>query len=189
MQAGDDDELMAAVASADRHAFATLVGRHLDRSVAVAERMLGDRHDAEDVAQETFAKIWAGAAQWRRGGAKFTTWLHRVVVNAAIDRLRRRRSVPFETAGEPVDAQPSAFHRVHRAEVARQVAAAVQMLPERQRAALVLCHYEGLGNAEAAEVMNVSVGALESLLIRAKRTLRERLAHLMDSIGEETDAV
>jgi RNA polymerase sigma-70 factor (ECF subfamily) len=184
-----DEALMAHVAGGDRRAYTELVGRHFRRSIATAQRMLGDAAEAEDVAQEAFTKLWVYAPRWRPDGAKFTTWFYRVLVNSAIDRQRKTRSVPLDSVAEPLDPRPDALRQVNDAEVAGHVAAAVAALPERQRAAVTLCYYEGFGNIEAAEVLDVSVGALESLLVRARRTLKERLAPVLGPVLEEDDEV
>ena len=180
-----DEALMARIAGGDRGAFAALVSRHLDRALRTAQRLLSDRAEAEDVAQDAFLRIWQHADRWRPEGGRFTTWFYRVVVNAAIDRLRRPRALPIDDVAEPEDEQPNAFRTLQRAEVARSVKNAIGELPERQRTAITLCHYEGLGNIEAAEAMGITVGALESLLIRAKRHLRERLQPFMGDLVEE----
>jgi RNA polymerase sigma-70 factor (ECF subfamily) len=180
-----DEALMARIADGDRAAFAALVTRHLDRAVRTAQRLLGDRGEAEDVAQDAFFRLWQHADRWRPEGGRFTTWFYRVVVNAAIDRLRRPRLLPIDDVPEPEDEQPNAFRTLHQTEVTRSVKAAMAELPERQRTALTLCHYEGLGNIEAAEVMGITVGALESLLIRAKRQLRDILQPLMADLVED----
>ena len=124
--------------------------------------------------QETFARVWTSAASWRPT-ARFTTWLHRVALNLCLDRLQRRRETRLEDAPEPVDPQPSARERLEDADVTRVVGREIAALPERQRVALALCHYQGLRNDEAAAVMEITVEALESLLARARRTLRDRL--------------
>lgn len=180
-----DEALMARIADGDRTAFAALVTRHVDRAVRTAQRLLGDRGEAEDVAQDAFLRLWQRADRWRAEGGRFTTWFYRVVVNASIDRLRRPRSLALDDVSEPEDERPNPFRSLHRAEVSRSVGTAVGALPERQRTAIALCHYEGLGNIEAAEVMGITVGALESLLIRAKRQLRESLQPLMADLVED----
>jgi RNA polymerase sigma-70 factor (ECF subfamily) len=180
-----DETLMARIADGDRGAFSTLVHRHLDRAVRTAQRLLGSRSEAEDVAQDAFLRVWQHAERWRPEGGRFTTWFYRVVVNASIDRLRKPRSMALEDVPEPEDESPNAFRTLHQAEVSKAVSAVVAELPERQRTALTLCHYEGLGNIEAAEIMGITVGALESLLIRAKRHLRDRLQPLMADLVEE----
>jgi len=167
----DDDDLMARVAAGERAAFAQLVGRNLDRALAVAQRILGDRNEAEDVAQEALLRLWRHAGARQAGTARVSTWLYRFVVNLCLDRRRRPSAVALEAAGDPPDPSPSTFAAIYRDEVAGLVAAAVAKLPERQRAALALCYYEGLSNIEAAEILDVSIGALESLLVRARRSL------------------
>src|SRR3569833_3017368 len=99
MDDDDDDELMARIAAGERAAFELLVERHLPRCLRLAERRRGARPEAEDVAQEFFMKVWTGAARWRpagRGGARFTTWLYRVVLTLCIDRRRRPAFAPLE---------------------------------------------------------------------------------------------
>jgi len=170
-----DDELVERVGRGDGEACRILVERHLGRMLAFAARVLGSPSEAEDVAQEVFARVWTHAGRWRPGGARFTTWLHQVALNLCRDRLARRREVPLDAASDPVDPAPTPACRLEEAEVRRVVGQAVTALPERQRVALVLCHYQGLSNVEAADIMHVGVEALESLLARARRTLRERL--------------
>jgi len=175
MRADSDEALMVRAGRGDRAACERLVERHLTRIVAFAYRMLGNRSDAEDTAQEVFLRVWAAAPRWRRGDAQFRTWLHRVAMNACLDRIAKRRETTSDGLLDLVDpaADPSA--PVHDHDVARHVDAALAKLPEMQRVAVALCHYQGLRNIEAAEVMNVSVEALESLLARARRALRAHL--------------
>jgi RNA polymerase sigma-70 factor (ECF subfamily) len=140
--------------------------------------MLGDAAEAEDVAQEAFLRAWKQAPKWREGVARFDTWLHRVALNLCYDRLRRRRELP--TADPPEQADPgfAPDRGLLAADVSRRVGEALQGLPERQREAIVLCHYQELGNIQAAEIMGVSVEALESLLARGRRSLRAALADM-----------
>ncbi len=166
---------MQRVGRGDGEACRILVEPHLVRVVALAAHVLGSATEAEDVAQEVFARVWTSAASWRPGAARFTTWLHRVALNLCLDRLARRRDAPLDDAPEPVDPRPTPADRLEEAEVTRVVAREVAALPERQRIALALCHWHGLRNDEAAEIMQITVEALESLLARARRTLRERL--------------
>lgn len=177
-----DDALMRLSGDGDKSAFSRLVARHADRAGRLAYRIGGNRSDAEEIVQEAFVRAWIKAPDWadRDGGgtANFATWLHRVIVNLCIDRKRRPTSAPIEAAGEIADHGPDAFALASRQETGARVAAAVAALPDRQRAALVMCHYEGLSNVEAASVLEISVGALESLLVRARRTLREALSDM-----------
>ncbi|HTO85241.1 MAG TPA: sigma-70 family RNA polymerase sigma factor, partial [Methylomirabilota bacterium] len=106
----------------------------------------------------------------------FTTWLYRVALNLSIDRRRRPTHDPLGEAAEPPDPAESAVETIAKGQLSAQVAAAVATLPERQRAALALCFYDGLSNREAAEVLSLTPGAVESLLVRARRSLRQTLA-------------
>ena len=170
-----DQDLIARVAKGDPAAVRAMVARKLPRLLGVATRMLGDRGEAEDVAQEAFLRLWRQAGRWRPGAALFDTWLHRVTLNLCYDRLRRRREVLSDAIPERADPAAGADQAmIDQARDAR-LAAAIAGLPERQRAALVLQYYEGLSNIEAAAAMEIGVEALESLLSRARRTLRDRL--------------
>ncbi len=170
-----DQDLIARVAKGDPAAVRAMVARKLPRLLGVATRMLGDRSEAEDVAQEAFLRLWRQAGRWRPGAALFDTWLHRVTLNLCYDRLRRRREITSDAVPEQADPAATADQAmIDQARDAR-LAAAIQSLPERQRAALVLQYYEGLSNIEAAAAMEIGVDALESLLSRARRGLRDRL--------------
>jgi RNA polymerase sigma-70 factor, ECF subfamily len=171
-----DADLVARVGARDPGAVRTLVMHKLPRLLALATRMLGDRMEAEDVAQEAFMRIWKQAPQWRTGEAKFDTWLHRVALNLCYDRLRGRREEPVDTL--PDEADPAASPDLRFDERARDegVRRALAALPARQREALVLTYYQELSNIEAAALMDISVDALESLLARARRSLRAQLA-------------
>ncbi|MBR8141689.1 RNA polymerase sigma factor [Burkholderia sp. AU19243] len=174
--ADPDAELVARVGARDASAVRVLVARKLPRLLALATRMLGDRSEAEDVAQETFLRIWNHAPRWRDGEARFDTWLHRVVLNLCYDRLRGRREEPVDTLPDVADTQPEpAAHAELRSRDVR-VRAALAALPPRQREALVLQYYQEMSNVEAANLMGITVDALESLLARARRNLRAQLA-------------
>ena len=153
-----------------------LVARKLPRLLALARRMLADQIEAEDVAQEVFLRTWKQAPNWRPGEARFDTWMHRVALNLCYDRLRRRRETPMAEPPEQVDGGPAPDRGLLAKDAGRRVAAAMSGLPDRQREAITLCHYQELTNIDAAALMGVSVEALESLLARARRTLRAALA-------------
>jgi RNA polymerase sigma-70 factor (ECF subfamily) len=178
--ADPDDELVRRAGLGDPAAVQALVARKLRRVLALAERMLGDPAEAEDVAQETFFKVWRNAPHWRPGAAKFDTWLHRVTLNLCYDRLRRRRERPVAEPPETPDPGPGPDRGLMALAVGERVRIALLALPQRQREAIVLCHYQELGNIEAAGLMGVSVEALESLLSRGRRALRAALADLAD---------
>jgi len=170
-----DEALMLRAGRGDRTACALLVERHLGRVVAFAQRTLGTRSDAEDVAQEVFLRVWAAAPRWKLGSARFSTWLHRVAMNLCLDRIAKKREATTDDLPEVADPRPDPGAALHDADLAGHVRAALAALPATQRMAITLCHYQGLRNTEAAEILEVSVEALESLLARARRALRARL--------------
>ena len=171
-----DVELVAAVGRGDEAAFRTLVARKLPRIHALALRKLGDRGQADDVAQDAFLRVWKNARDWRPGQARFDTWLHRVALNLCIDRQRRWRETPVAEPPEQIDPRPGADQQIAHEDASARVRAALDRLPPRQRDAIMLQTYQELSNIETARVMGVSVDALESLLSRARRTLRASLA-------------
>lgn len=176
-----DIALLVRIAEGDAAAVRAMVARKLPRLLALAVRMLGDAAEAEDVAQESFLRIWREAPRWRPGEARFDTWLHRVAMNLCHDRLRRRRELPTDTPPEGIDPDPPADIAIDAADRSKRVEHALQTLPPRQREAIVLQYYQELSNMDAADVMQISVEALESLLSRARRSLRALL-------GEDDDA-
>lgn len=175
-----EDELVLRAGRGEPQAVRALVADKLPRVLNLARRMLCDPVEAEDVAQETFLRAWKAAATWRPGKARFDTWLHRVALNLCYDRLRLRR----RAGGEPpdrADEGPGPERGLHAADVGRRVEAALAALPERQREAVVLVHYQELSAADASALMGVSIEALESLLSRGRRALRAALADLRDT--------
>ena len=180
-----DQVLVTCIARGDQTAYQELVERYLDRSLALAQRILGNRSDAEDVVQEAFLRVWTHAAQWRPDGARFGTWFYRVVVNRCLDQTRRAVPVSLDAAEGVADAAPDGMAQVHRHQITRHVEAAMGRLPDRQRAALALCYYDEMSQAEAAQVLGVSVGAVESLLVRARRRLRELLQAIAPDLEME----
>ncbi|KQR73685.1 RNA polymerase subunit sigma [Burkholderia sp. Leaf177] len=172
-----DARLLARIDDEEPGAVREMVARKLPRLLALATRMLGDRDEASDVAQEVFIRIWKQASSWQRGNARFDTWLHRVALNLCYDRLRRRHEEPLgDDMPEPADHAPLPEDQLDDTARGERVAVALAALPARQREALVLQYYQELSNIEAAAVMGISVDALESLLARARRSLRGHLA-------------
>lgn len=165
---------MADVAKGDGRAFGRVVEAEVGRVQAVARRVLGNDADAQDVAQEALLRLWQHAGQWRPGEARIRTWLYRVTVNLSIDRLRRRREVGEEAAPERTQ-EADQVRQIEERDLARVMDEALQALPERQRIALALFHYEGATMSEVAEAMETSADAVESLLARGRRSLKQRL--------------
>ncbi len=134
----DDDTLMARVALRDGEAFRTLVEGHAAKAHRIGWRMLGDTTEAEDVAQEAMLKLWEQADKWQSGGAGVGAWLNRVATNLCLDRLRRRRFTSDEEVPERADESPLADALVDEEAMRLKAMMAVQALPDRQRAAIVL---------------------------------------------------
>jgi RNA polymerase sigma-70 factor (ECF subfamily) len=173
---GSDRALMTRVAAGDPEAFRQLVTLHTPMVHAIASRMLGDAAEAEDVVQETFVKLWVNAKGWTPTGGGLGGWLRRISTNACLDRLRRPRFVSDEAVPERADDAPAADLMIDSERRRDAVAASIQALPDRQRAAIVLTYYEGVSNAEAASILGIGVKALESLLVRARQALTCALA-------------
>ena len=154
---------------------AALVNRHMPVVWRVAFRLLKDRLEAEDVTQETFLRAWKMLPDWE-DRAKFSTWACTVAVNLCRDRLKKKKPVLMDELPEHTDTALRPDQALHQKQASGRITAMVDALPERQREALTLCAFEGMGNIEAASAMGISVEALESLLARARRKLREDLA-------------
>ncbi|MFM8745069.1 MAG: sigma-70 family RNA polymerase sigma factor [Aestuariivirga sp.] len=170
-----DAGLLEAAAAGSEAAFAEIVSRHFPPVYRLAWRITGVAADAEDVAQDVFVKLWRNPLQVREAGA-LKAWLMRVASNAAIDRGRRPRQDALEDAPDIGDPQARPDAPLDRAEASRLVDASIAALPARQRQAVALVYFEGMTNIEAAAAMEVTVDALESLLARARRSLRDSLS-------------
>ncbi len=180
------EDLMARIAKGDADAFELLVHRHQTSVLNLIYRFIGDRTQAKDLAQEVFIKVWQ-AAKTYRPEAKFTTWIYRIATNVCFNELksaRRRRWFQFLRFGDQheetiedtfVDGSPSPEDLLLAKERSRQISDALQSLPENQRMALVLKRYDDLSYQEIAQILGCSVSAVESLLVRAKKTLQEKL--------------
>jgi RNA polymerase sigma-70 factor, ECF subfamily len=164
----DDRALMADHVAGDAGAFAVLVARHRDRLWAVAMRTLGDREEAADALQDALISAFRNAASYR-GEAAVTTWLHRVVVNACLDRVRRRQARPTVPLGDTEVAHRRDDHS--STEVRLDVRAALATLPAAQRAAIVLVDMEDMSVAEAAQVLGVAEGTVKSRCSRGRAAL------------------
>jgi len=172
---GEELALLARVATGEPEAFRGLVDRHLPTVLAIARRMLRDDAEAEDVAQETMLRLWRNAAGLELGPHGVRPWLRRVASNLCIDRVRARRNTTVVEEVPEESAPPSQVRHIAERELGARVDAALQALPERQRLAITLFHYEGMSQIEVGEVLGISDEAVESLLARARRTLKVAL--------------
>lgn len=177
-----DTALLAAYAAGAPHAARALAERFGPLAWRVAARMT-DPTEAEDIAQEAMLRLYRMAPGWRSGEARVSTWLYRVVVNLATDRLRRRRGVALDAVAEPADGAPGAVAGLIEADRIAALDAALAGLPDRQRQAVVLRHLEGLANPEIAQIMDIGVEAVESLVARGKRALAVALAGRREELG------
>ena len=182
-----DDALLLLYANGDKAAARALTLRLTPLAFGHAIRVLGDRAEAEDVAQEAMLRLWKMAPDWRQGEAKVSTWLYRVVANLCTDRLRKGRGVALEDAPEPEDGAASAAEKLQERARVDALQAALDTLPDRQKQAVVLRHIEGLGNPEIAEILQISVEAVESLTARGKRALAKALAGRREELGYSDD--
>ena len=173
-------EMLARVAGRDPGAWTAIVERHLGALVATAWHVTGDRAEAEDVAQETFVRLMAKSREWRRDGPPLRAWLHRVAVNLSIDKRRARRTVPLDETMPGLEADSG--DPLRDAAITRAVGRVMDELPRRQRAAIALVHYQGFSGSEAAQMLDISVEALESLLARARRALRAELSPMLSEL-------
>ncbi len=175
-----DEALIENIANQDTEAFQELIERYQSLVFNTAYRFVGNVHDAEDLAQEAFLRVFKNAERYVPS-AKFKTWLSRIVTNLCLDFLKKKKPVLLEEESfldiPSPGLRPS--QELELNERQRILQQAVQCLKETQRMALVLHHYECLKYEEIAQVMGCSVKAVESLLVRAKKALRERLEGIL----------
>jgi RNA polymerase sigma-70 factor (ECF subfamily) len=181
-----DWQLLAAVARGESDAFGAIVERHQERLVRLCERVLGDREEARDAAQEVFLKVYRHAADAEPRGQLYT-WLYRIALNHCFNRMRRRKIARFfslDRTGvddrgavspphDPADERPDAEDELLARERWRRTRREIDALPESQRAVLLLARFEGLSQREIAATLGITEGAVESRLVRAMRRLRE----------------
>ena len=171
-----DDDLLEQVAKGDRYAFQLLMERHARAMLALAQRISGNPDDAEELVQDAFLKVWTLAPKWHRDGrAQFSTWLHRVVLNGCLDRRRRPAWTGLDGLEELADSAPGATQSLALRRSKAMIQEAMAAIPERQRAALFLHYFSEISAPQAALVLEISVAAMEALLIRGKRALKKEL--------------
>lgn len=184
-----DSDLLARHVAGDPDAFGELVRRHRDRLWAVALRTLGDREEAADAVQDALISAFR-AAHTFRGQSAVTTWLHRITVNACLDRVRKassRKTAPVddtERLDQLMEPHESAEAPAERQDLQRELFAALATLPAEQRAALVLVDMQGYPVAEAARILDVPVGTVKSRCARGRARLAPQLTHLRSGTGD-----
>jgi RNA polymerase sigma-70 factor (ECF subfamily) len=181
---GDEANLVRRAREGDHGAFRVLVERHMRAAYTLAYRFTGDHHAADEVAQEAFIRAHASLAGFR-GDASFGTWLHRIVTNLALNRVRqesrkREREVPHEDFAARLAGAPPA--PIEQREIREHVERALHELPTLQRAAVILRHLEGLSTRQVSTILECSEGTVKTHLFRGLRSMRERLAYLRTDI-------
>jgi RNA polymerase sigma-70 factor, ECF subfamily len=172
----DDESLISQIQEGSHVAFATLVNRHSNRFYRIAYRLVSSKDDAEDIVQDAFLKLWNRPNLWDPSkGTKFTTWFYRVVINLCLDHRKKKKLVNLSEGIEFADEKPGAdvLLDVHQKQALLE--RLICELPERQQLAINLCFYEGLSNNDAAQIIGVRVKALQSLIMRAKTTLKYKV--------------
>jgi len=194
--AQNDQILIDRFCSGDQTAFYDLVGRYKKKIYYLAYDITGDHHEAEDISQEVFMKVYGALKTFRRD-AKMSSWLHQITVNASIDSLRRKSAKPTKSMGEfdHVSTQENLIattahnydpvKTTESAQIQNHISQALQKISPKERAVFVMCHYNGLKLNETAEILNVTVGTVKSLLFRAIRKLRKELSPFMNDYGME----
>jgi len=185
---GSDEALLVLYANGDPDAARLLAQRLVPRVLGYATRILGDRAEAEDIAQEVMLRLWRVAPDWRTGEAQVSTWIYSVAANLCTDRLRavkRKGAQALDAVAEPEDGAPSVVNNLIAMDRRSALQAALARLPDRQRQAVVLRHIEGLSNPQIADVMQIGIEAVESLISRGKRALTSALAGRRQELGYE----
>jgi RNA polymerase sigma-70 factor (ECF subfamily) len=183
MDGASDEDLMVRIAGGDEPAFRTLSRRYTSRALGLARKIMGNEADAEEIVQEALLRLWINAPRWRPAAA-FRTWFYRVVVNLCLNRKRRASFAALDDVAEPADPALDPMAQLESRQSDQLLAAAIAGLPERQRVAIVLTYQEGMPNAETAAVLGTTVSGVETLLVRARRTLRKTLGAELDAMPE-----
>jgi RNA polymerase sigma-70 factor (ECF subfamily) len=181
MEEPSDEALMAAVSARQQQAFRILMARHMQRAIGVAQRIVRDPGEADDIGQEAFLRVWSRAASFDPDIARFTTWLYRIVLNLAFDRSKRRPLAPIDEAADVHANGPGPVELLIADEERRILEQAMAGLSERQRGAIALFHMEGLSGEESAQAMDLSAKAFESLLGRARARLKENVQKIQNT--------
>ncbi len=174
----DDAELLELIRDGSHHAFSTLVQRHAEKFYYLAYRYAQDRQVAEDLVQDAFLKLWERPEMWQpERNAKFTTWFYQVVSNLGRDWLKKKKPLPLDETLPIADTRDGQEVELQQRQQQVRLERAIAALPETQRRAINLCFLEGISNQEAADIMEISLKALQSLLMRGKASLKKTMSH------------
>ena len=194
--AQNDQIFIDRLCSGDQTAFFDLVGQYKKKVYHLAYDITGDHHEAEDISQEVFMKVYRAMKTFRRD-AKMSSWLHQITVNTSIDSLRKKSVRHAKSSGklEHVSTDgnlvASGAHNLdpvqstESAQIQNRISQALQKISPKERTVFVMCHYNGLKLKETAEILNVTIGTVKSLLFRAIRKLRKELSSFMNEYPME----
>ena len=173
----NDESLMGDVHAHNHEAFSILIKRHSKRFYHTAYHIVMEQQAAEDIVQNAFLKIWDKPQIWKKNQkAKFTTWFHRIVVNQAIDFYRAgKKIIPFDAGKHDTSNKENQHQELEKTQTQIALDKAMKALPENQFLALNLCFYEDVPREDAAKIIGVKKGALDSLIMRAKANIRDEL--------------
>lgn len=171
LELATDEALARFIGEGNADAFKVLMARYVHMHLAFAERMMGSREEAEDIVQDVFAKLWVNAVKFDPGKAKFTTWFYRIVLNRCLDIKRKKRPDALPENYDVRDEGPTPVQALANQERQQRVHDALAQIPDRQKAAITLCYFQGLSNREAAGILGVNIKGLESLLCRGRKNL------------------
>ena len=171
-----DADLIFGLRAGDERALSSLMDRHMSAIHKLAFYMLGDQMAAEDITQSVFLKTWTHMPTWQTGQAKLLTWMRRVATNACLDALKKKKPIYTDDVPDVNDEADTPFEALARVQQRQYVQAALGALPDNQRAVVTLSYYQAVSQKEGAAILEISEGAYESLLVRARKNLKARLS-------------
>lgn len=177
-----DDDIIPQIARGDQQAFAVLVDRHVRSLSALCAQMVGDVHNAEDITQAVFLRTWQMLPNWQPGQAKLITWMRRVATNLCLDHLRKHKPIYTDSVPDNPSSDPNPEDSMAKTQHTDWVRHKLAFVPERQKMALTLFYFQELSQKESAETMNITVDAFESLLRRARKTLKQLIQNEAKSL-------
>lgn len=171
----DEADLIKRSVAGDESAYRRLLEKHLPSLSNYVMRMMANTADADDIIQETFIRLWTRGNKFNPETARLTTWLHNIAHNLCIDYFRKYNRLVGDSVKQPIAEASGPEEDLIQHGLVESIAHAMMSLPERQRSAIIMCHYQGLSNKDAALILDVSVDALESLMARGRKKLRKLL--------------